>query len=105
MFSKTSIALRVVGLVLGFLVGLRVSSAEYRAPNLPVSLYEPRHDIDEFDLVLFTLIVAGLFKILNYFFNENGNAGISEFLVAMLGGIIFGTVFYKVIPTIYHWVF
>lgn len=100
-----SLALRVVGLVLGFLVGLRLATAEYRPPGLPVQLYEPRNDIDEFSFVLFGLVVSGFFKILNYFFNDDNDAGLTEFWGAMFGGLIFGTLFFKIIPTIYHWIF
>lgn len=100
-----SIVLRVVGLVLGFLVGLRVSTVKYKPPGLPLTLDQPRFEIDGFGLAVFSLIVMGLFKILNYFFNENGNAGISEYLAAAFGGLIFGMIFFTIIPTIYHWFF
>jgi hypothetical protein len=103
--SIASIILRVAGLILGFFVGLRLSTAEYKLPGQPVRLYEPRNDIDEFGFVLFCLIVSGFFKILNYFFNENENAGIGEYCAAVFGGLIFGTLFFRIIPTIYHWIF
>jgi hypothetical protein len=101
----TSIVLRVVGLVLGFLVGLRISAVKYKPPGLPFTWDQPRFEIDAFGLAVFSLIVMGVFKILNYFFNESNNAGIGEYLAAMLGGFIFGVVFFSLIPTIYHWVF
>jgi hypothetical protein len=97
MFSTTSIALRVVGLVLGFLVGLRVSASEYKQPGMPATLYPPSNQVDGFSLVIFSLIVAIIFKIVNYFFNDDNNAGIGEYMGSMFVGVVFGIV--------YHWFF
>jgi hypothetical protein len=103
-----SIALRIVGLVLGFLLGLRISTAKrppigYTEPN---SLYAPPdHSIQDVDVIMAVVIAMVLFKILNYFFNEEKNAGIGEFIAGSAGGFVFGIIFLRMIPTIYHWFF
>ena len=102
-----SIALRVVGLVLGLLVGLRISTAKFPpiGPTEPSIYTPPDHSLRDVDVMMASVVVGILFKILNYFFNDDKDAGLTEFIAGSAGGLILGIFIYKIIPTIFHWIF
>ena len=89
--SKTSLAFRVIGLIIGFTVGLHLYPPGYVYNHSEHWRFEGR-------TIAASLIVVIFFKALNFLFNDNGDAGMGEYVVGFLAGMICYFFLYTVIP-------
>jgi hypothetical protein len=88
--------LRIIGFCLGAVVGWYI--AAYSAPNFLRSFnFNPDSAAKEIGVVIASILVIALFRLLNYFFTDENNAGIDTYLTGTFCAFIAGMV--------YSWIF